>query len=50
MNEPKIDVLEVLNDITEIHRFLVEGNDKTAFFLMGVLTENLANRLRDKKD
>lgn len=50
MNNPKIDVLEVLNEVTAIHNYLIKGNEKSAFFFLGSFTENLANRLRNDND
>jgi hypothetical protein len=50
MNNPVIDVLEVLNEITTIHNYLIQNNERSAFFFLGSLTENLANRLRNDND
>lgn len=47
---PKVDVLAVLNSLVEIHNLLIEGNEKSAFFHLGGLTENLAARLRNDND
>ena len=38
--------LEILNSVTEIHNFLIENNYRSAFFHMGILTENLASIVR----
>ena len=50
MSNPKIDVLEVLNEVTTIHNCLMQGNERSAFYFLGSLTENLANRLRNDND
>lgn len=50
MNNPVIDVLEVLNNITDIHNCLVNDYENEAFYKIGVFTENLANRLRNDND
>lgn len=40
------EALRILNQVTEIHNFLMKGNDRSAFFHMGVLTEELAMIVR----
>lgn len=40
------EALRILNQVTEIHNFLMEDNERSAFFHMGVLTEELAMIVR----
>jgi hypothetical protein len=40
------EALRILNQVTEIHNFLIKGNDRSAFFQMGILTEELAMIVR----
>ena len=40
------EALRILNQLTEIHNFLIKGNDRSAFFYMGILTEQLAMIVR----
>lgn len=40
------EALRILNQVTEIHNFLINGNDRSAFFHLGVLTEELAMIVR----
>ncbi len=38
--------LKILNELTEIHNFLIKENYKSAFFQLGVLTESIAQKIR----
>ena len=40
------EALRILNKVTEIHNYLMEDNDRSAFFHLGVLTEELAMIIR----
>ncbi len=40
------EALRILNQVTEIHNFLMKDNDRSAFFHLGVLTEELATIIR----
>ena len=40
------EALRILNKLTEIHNFLMRDCDRSAFFHMGVLTEELAMIVR----
>lgn len=40
------EALRILNQVTEIHNFLMKDNDRSAFFHLGVLTEELAMIIR----
>jgi hypothetical protein len=40
------EALRILNKITTIHNFLMKGNDRSAFFDIGRLTEELAQIVR----
>jgi hypothetical protein len=41
--------LNGLNHLTLIHNLLIEGNDRAAFFHIGVMTEWLAEMIRKEK-
>lgn len=38
--------LRILNQVTEIHNCLIDDNDRSAFFHLGQLTEELAMIIR----
>ena len=40
------EALDILNQITEIHNCLIKDNDRSAFFFLGALTEQLAQIIR----
>ncbi len=40
------EALEILNEIKEIHNHLINNCDRSAFFLMGALTEKLSTIIR----
>jgi hypothetical protein len=40
------EALRILNQITAIHNFLINDHDRSAFFHLGVLTEELAMIIR----
>ncbi len=40
------EALEILNKISKIHNFLIKGNDRSAFFDLGRITEELAMIVR----
>lgn len=40
------EALRILNKLTEIHNYLIKGNNRSAFFDMGRLTEELAQIVR----
>lgn len=40
------EALRILNQVTQIHNFLIKGNDRSAFFHMGMLSEELAMIVR----
>ena len=41
--------LELLNDLVELHNLLILDKNKQAFYLLGTLTESIAERVRGEK-
>jgi len=41
--------LELLNDLVELHNLLIFDKNKEAFYLLGVLTESIAERSRNEQ-
>lgn len=40
------EALEILNQVTEIHNYLILDSNRSAFYCIGVLTEKLAQIVR----
>jgi len=44
------EALEILNQVTEIHNLLMDDDERSAFFYLGVLSEQLAEIVKIEED
>ena len=50
MDNSIVDIEKVCNDLSQISKYFIDGQDRIGFLALGVLIENLRNRVRNDND